>query len=67
MKTNVGRFDRGFRVAVAVVIAILLVTHVLTGAAAFFAAIIALILVITSLIGYCPAYAVIGVNSCGKR
>lgn len=67
MKANVGKLDRGVRLALAVLIAILLVTHVLQGLAAIIGAVAAFVLVATSLIGYCPAYALVGANTCNNR
>lgn len=56
MKKNMGRLDRTIRLLVALVIAVLLVAGVFRGTAAIVLIIIAAILVLTTLIGFCPAY-----------
>ncbi|MCE5258178.1 MAG: DUF2892 domain-containing protein [Chloroflexi bacterium] len=56
MVKNVGKTDRLIRLVVAVVIGILLLLGVLQGAAAIILGILALILLVTALLGFCPLY-----------
>jgi len=56
MKKNMGTVDRVVRVGIAVIIAILYVTNVLSGAAAIILGILALIFLATSGVGFCPLY-----------
>lgn len=56
MKTNMGTADRIIRILIAVVIAILYFTDQITSTAAIILGIIAIVMIITGLIGYCPAY-----------
>jgi hypothetical protein len=56
MTKNMGSADRGIRIAAAVVIAVLYLTHVISGTLAVILGVIAAVLVITSFVGVCPAY-----------
>jgi len=64
MKKNMGTLDRTIRVIVAVIIAVLYYTGVISGTLAIFLGIIALVFVLTSLVGICPAYLPFGLSSC---
>jgi len=64
---NMGSLDRVLRIVVALVLAYFAVTGVVTGGIAVGAWIVAAIFLVTSLIGFCPAYRLIGVDTCGKR
>lgn len=61
-----GNVDRVVRVLVAVVVLILYFTHVITGTFAVILLILAGILVVTSLIGFCPLYGLVGFNTVKK-
>jgi K+-transporting ATPase A subunit len=63
MKKNMGTVDRGIRVALAIVVAILYFTGKISGIAAIVLGIIALVFVITSLVGHCPAYTPLGIKT----
>lgn len=56
MKKNMGTVDRVIRVLLAVVVLILYLTGNITGLAAAILGIIALVFVVTSIIGFCPLY-----------
>jgi len=56
MKKNMGTVDRVIRVLLAVVVLILYLTGNITGLAAVILGIIALVFVLTSIIGFCPLY-----------
>ncbi len=56
MVKNLGRTDRLIRFVVAIVIGILLLLGALHGAAAIILGILALILLVTALLGFCPLY-----------
>ena len=66
MKKNMGTVDKVIRVLVAVFVLILYFTHVITGTFAVILLILAGILVVTSLIGFCPLYALVGLNTVKK-
>lgn len=63
MKKNMGTVDRGIRVALAIVVAILYFTGKISGIAAIVLGIFALVFVITSLVGHCPAYTLLGIKT----
>ncbi len=56
MKTNMGSADRTIRLLVAAIIAVLFFSGTITGTVATVLAIIALVFVLTSLLGFCPLY-----------
>ena len=56
MKKNMGTVDRAIRVLLAVVVLILYLTGNITDLAAIILGIIAVIFVVTSIIGFCPLY-----------
>jgi len=66
MKPNMGTIDRIFRLIGVVVIAGLFLTGQISGIAAIILGIIAVILLVTSVIGFCPAYLPFGISTCGK-
>jgi hypothetical protein len=64
MKKNMGSLDRTIRIIVAVVIGILLFKGILSGLLATILGILAIIFLLTSAIGFCPIYKLIGVSTC---
>jgi len=66
MKSNIGTIDKVIRILVAVAIAVLFFTNVITGTLGIVFIAGAALLVITSLISICPLYAMLGINT-GKR
>jgi hypothetical protein len=56
MKKNMGVVDRTIRVLLAIIIAIFYWTGNISGVAAIILGILALIFLLTSLIGFCPLY-----------
>jgi ABC-type Co2+ transport system permease subunit len=67
MKKNMGTADRMIRVIVALVIVVLLVTKTLTGTLALILGILAAVFLLTSAIGFCPLYVLLGISTCGKK
>lgn len=67
MKKNMGSADRFTRTAVAAVIAVLYFKGIISGVVAVVLIILAAVFVITSIIGYCPLYTVLGLNTCSKH
>jgi hypothetical protein len=57
MTKNMGTTDRAIRILLAIGVAVLILNGVISGVAAIILGIIALIFVVTSLIGFCPIYA----------
>ncbi len=56
MTKNMGTLDRGIRTLIAVVIAILYFTNVIGGTLALVLVIVAVAFLVTSFVGWCPAY-----------
>lgn len=56
MKTNMGAVDRLARIALAVLVIILYVTGRISGYPAIILGIVAVAFLVTSSIGFCPAY-----------
>jgi hypothetical protein len=66
MKSNMGRNDRLIRTGIASVIAILYFSNVIGGTLAAVLGVVALVFALTSLVGFCPLYTLLGMNTCGK-
>lgn len=56
MSKNMGTIDRIIRVIFAVAVAVLYFTGVITGALAIILGLLAVVLLATSLLGFCPLY-----------
>ena len=63
---NMGTLDRNIRVAIAILIAVLYFSGKLSGLTATILCILAVVFVVTSFIGFCPLYTVIGLSTCKK-
>lgn len=67
MKNNMGNTDKTIRILVAVVIAGLYFGNIITGTLAIVLMVVAAIFLVTSLISFCPLYAIFGMNTCGVK
>jgi hypothetical protein len=67
MKTNMGKFDRLFRILIAVAIAVLYSLSIITGTVAIILLVIAAAFAITSLVGFCPLYLPFGFSTRRKK
>jgi uncharacterized membrane protein len=67
MKKNVGTTEKVIRLVIAVLFIILFVTHVVSGVLGYVLLALAVIFILTSLIGWCPIWAVFGVNTTAKK
>ena len=67
MKTNVGIYDQGIRTLLAIAIAALFYFKVVEGTAAQILLVIAGLLVLTSLFGFCPLYKLLHINTAEKH
>jgi len=63
MKKNVGSTDRIIRIIVAAVFAILALTGEVTGTVAVILGILAVVLLLTSLVNFCPLYAALKIST----
>jgi hypothetical protein len=66
MKKNMGTTDKVIRILVAVVIAVLFFTHVISGVPGYILLALAVVFVVTSIISFCPIYLPFGINT-GKK
>lgn len=66
MKKNMGLLDTTIRIVLAVIIGVLYFTATITGTLAIVALVIAIIFVTTSFMGFCPLYALLGINTLKK-
>jgi hypothetical protein len=67
MKKNMGTADKSIRVLVAIVIAILYFTGVISGTLAIILGIIAVVFIVTSLFSFCPAYVPLKMSTAKKE
>ncbi len=64
MKKNLGGTDKIMRLVVAVVIVILYFTEIIYGIFGIVMLVVAGILLLTSLVNFCPLYSLLGMNTC---
>jgi hypothetical protein len=67
MTKNMGTTDRIIRIAVAMLIALLYFTNVISGVLAIVLLVIAFIFTVTSFLGYCPLYSLFGIRTCRPK
>ena len=63
MKRNMGVVDRIIRISLAVLVAVLYFTNQLSAVAAVILGILAVVFVLTSIIGFCPLYLPFGIST----
>jgi hypothetical protein len=63
MKPNMGTADKIIRIAIAVLIAVLYFTNVISGTLGIILLVLAAVFVLTSLISICPLYLPFGINT----
>ncbi len=63
MKSNMSSTDKIIRVIISIVLIILFATDVITGAFGWVVIAIAAIFTLTSIVGFCPLYAIFGISS----
>jgi hypothetical protein len=66
MAQNMGTVDRAIRILVAIGIAALYFTDRIGGTLAIVLGVIAVVFLVTSLVGRCPAYLPLGLSTCKK-
>ena len=66
VKKNMGLIDRAIRFSLAVIIAILYFTGQISGTAAIILGIVAIVFLLTSFMGFCPAYLPIKLSTAKK-
>jgi hypothetical protein len=64
MKKNMGSIDRIARIVLAVIFAALYFTGTVTGLAGTILLVLGAVFVLTSLVSFCPLYAIVGLSTC---
>lgn len=67
MKVNMGNSDRIIRLIIAVAVGILFWQGIIEGAFAYILLAVAAIFLLTSLVNFCPLYAVFGISTCKMK
>lgn len=67
MKKNMGGLDKFIRIAIALVAGLLVYFEMVGDSLSFVLLAVAAVLVITSLVGFCPLYGLLGMNSCSAK
>jgi len=64
MKKNMGSADQGIRLLLAATLVVLYFSGVISGTFGMITLVIAAVFMVTTLVGYCPMYSLIGVKTC---
>jgi len=64
MKSNMGSMDRSVRIGIALLAVVLYFTDILTGTLGIVALVVAGVFLLTSVISFCPLYAIFGITTC---
>lgn len=64
MKKNMGLADKLIRILLAIIVGVLYYNNVISGTLAIVLGVLAGIFMLTSLIGFCPLYVPLGINTC---
>jgi hypothetical protein len=67
MRKNLGNADKTIRILIAAVAALLFFTNIVTGTLGIIVLVGGGILLATSLINFCPLYAILGINTCPRK
>ncbi|UTD15516.1 DUF2892 domain-containing protein [Tenacibaculum mesophilum] len=67
MKKNIGNIDKAIRTFIALIIAMLSYFEFITGIFGNILLLLAIILLVTSLINFCPLYKLLGINTCKTK
>jgi len=67
MKKNVGGIDKVIRVLMALVVVVLFFVHAISGTLAVILLILSAILILTSIISFCPLYWPFGISTDKKK
>lgn len=67
MKKNLGSADRIIRLILSAVLVILFLTDIITGTWGIVSLIVAGILILTSIVSFCPLYKILGITTSDKK
>jgi uncharacterized membrane protein HdeD (DUF308 family) len=63
MKKNIGSLDSNIRITVAIVLSLLFLGKFIVGTLGLIAFIIGIVLLVTSLVSFCPLYKLLGITT----
>ena len=64
---NVGMIDRVIRIILGIILMYLFVGNMVAAPWSYLVALIGLILLVTGIVGTCPLYSILGMNTLGKK
>lgn len=64
---NVGKIDRVIRIILGIILLYLFIVNMVAAPWSYLVALIGLILIVTGIIGTCPLYSILGMNTLGKN
>lgn len=67
MKSNMSTADKFIRVLIGILIAVLYYLNIISGTTAIVFLTIGIVLLITSLVSFCPLYTLFGINTCKNK
>jgi hypothetical protein len=67
MKKNVGSADRFIRIILAAIFAVLYYTEIISGTLGIVLVVLGAVFLLTSLVSFCPLYAIFGLNTCSTK
>lgn len=67
MKTNMGGIDRIIRIIIAAIIGFLYYNGTISGTLGIVLLVLAAVFALTSIVGFCPLYKPLGINTCKKK
>ncbi len=67
MAKNMGTVDRVARFVLAIVVGVLYLAGTISGALAIVLGIVAIVFLVTSIVGYCPGYVPLKINTAAKK
>ena len=66
MKKNVNSIDKVIRISLAVVLVVLILTNQVAGTLAIIIGVLAVVLILTSFLSFCPIYALLNISTLKK-
>ncbi len=64
MNKNIWTTDKAVRIVIAIALVALYLTNMIPGNRAIVALVVAVVLIATSLVGFCGLYTLLGINTC---
>ncbi len=67
MKSNIGPIDKAIRLFIALVLIVLFYENVVTGTLGIIVLVVAAVIMLTALVGFCPLYLPFGISTQKKK